>query len=66
MVKVLADNSVTPLANESRNSDSITEAERDARYRHLASADNISLEAAPTQVRGQASGMNPISNKPIR
>lgn len=65
MAKIEVNRSITPLPNEARNLDSMTPAERDARYSKLASADNPTLEGA-TQVRGQNSGMNPISKKPIR
>jgi hypothetical protein len=65
MAKIEVNRSSIPLPNETRNSDSMTPAERDARYRKLASADNPIVEES-TQSRGQSSGMNPISNKPIR
>lgn len=65
MAKIEVNRSSTPLPNEPRNLDSMTPAEREARYRKLASADNPIVEEA-TQSRGQFSGMNPISRKPIR
>lgn len=66
MVKVLANGPVKPLDNEYRNVDSMTEAQRAARYQELASADNPFIEVHATQVRGESRGMNPISNKPRR
>jgi hypothetical protein len=66
MAKIDVNRSSIPLPNETRNSDSITPAEREARYRKLASADNLIVEEAVLQIRGQYSGMNPISRKPIR
>ena len=65
MAKIDVNRSITPLPNEARNLDSMTEAQREARYSKLASADNPIIEAT-SQVRGQSSGMNPNSNKPKR
>jgi len=65
MAKIEVNRSSTPLPNEYRNLDSMTEAQREARYSNLSSADNPIVDET-TQVRGQSSGMNPISNKPNR
>ena len=65
MAKIEVNRSINPLPNEARNLDSMTESQREARYSKLSSADNPIVDET-TQVRGQASGMNPISNKPNR
>lgn len=66
MAKIDINKSNIPLPNEYRNTGSMTEEEREARYRKLASADNPVVEEAPTQTRGQSSGMNRISGKTTR
>jgi hypothetical protein len=63
MAKINVNRSIKPLPNESRNSDSISEEERDAIYAQKASADNPQINVAPTQNRGTSNGMVPINNK---
>jgi hypothetical protein len=66
MAKVLANGSIKPLNNEYRNSDTMSEAQREARYSELASADNPYVEVGTPNVRGGVQGMVPIRNKPTR
>jgi len=66
MPKIRANQGVTPLPNEYRNSDSVSEIEREMKYAKLRSADNPVIEEGVTQTRGNAHGMVPISNKPNR
>jgi|TARA_X000000950_G_C13328388_1_gene423557 hypothetical protein len=63
MPKIRANQGVTPLANEYRNSDSMTEFERDLAYAKLRSADDPTIEVGTTQNRGETTGMVSISNK---
>ena len=65
MAKIEVNRSIIPLPNEARNLGSMTESQREARYSKLSSADNPIVDET-TQVRGQSSGMNPISDKPKR
>lgn len=63
MPKERANRGVTPLDNEYRNSDSMTEFEIEMKYAKLRSADDPLLEVGKTQIRGDSDGMVPISNK---
>lgn len=63
MPKIRANGTVTPLPNEHRNQDTMTEVERELRYAKLRSADNPVIDEGTTQTRGESSGMVPISNK---
>jgi hypothetical protein len=63
MAKINVNRSINPLPNEYRNSDSISEAERDAIYAQKASADNPQITVGPTVNRGANDGMVPIRDK---
>lgn len=63
MAKINVNRSINPLPNEYRNSDSVSEAERDAIYAQKASADNPQITVGPVSNKGSSDGMVPIRNK---
>ena len=68
MAKERANESISPSSTDYQyqNSGTMTQEDRESKYNELNSADDPMIEVGTTQIRGEASGMVPIRNKPIR